>query len=568
MKGSTGFLLTSVLAFSLITACDKSVDSETSQVEVDNTVASTAHQYGSELGSIKFSVSCNETARPVMERSLALLHHMTYAGAEAEFSKAIKADPECALAYWGVAMTWVHPLWNDPPSEDRLAKGLELLNKASDLPNTTAREAGYISAALAYYDGASGRHEPESLALFRDAWEKVYRDNPDDIEAASFYALALMGAADKSDKTLADYARAGLIVEGVLTQVPDHPAGHHYVIHAYDSPNFANQALLVARNYSEVAPEVPHALHMPTHIFTRLGLWDDSIAMNERSAIAAHESTGGEYTSSQMLHAQDYLVYAHLQKTNEAGAMEVVDYTSLLQGPWDKNARGAAAYALAAMPARIALERRDWAGAAALQARQPASFPWSDDFAAFEAIAWFGRGLGAAIDGQSEVATAAVDELNRLKEILAQSSQAYWITQLDIQVNSINAWNAYSQGDNEAALSYMQRAADLENSTFKHPITPGEILPANELYGDLLLEMGQAEAALAAYQHSMDRSPGRFNSLFGAAIAAEAMGDSDAAGAYFGSIVEMAAGSEVDWPRLRTAREYLSDTGENSPGAP
>jgi tetratricopeptide (TPR) repeat protein len=568
MNSSAKAVLTSLIAFSFVTACERTVETEVSQAEVDNTGASTAYQYGSELGSTEFSVSCNETARPIMDRSLALLHHMTYTGAEAEFSKAIKADPNCALAYWGVAMSWVHPLWNDPPSEDRLVKGLELLNKAADLPNTTAREAGYISAALAYYDGASSRREPESLVLFRDAWETVYRDNPDDIEAASFYALALMGGADKSDKTLADYARAGLIVEDVLTRVPDHPAGHHYVIHAYDSPAFASQALMVARNYSEVAPEVPHALHMPTHIFTRLGFWDDSIAMNERSAIAANESTGGEFTSSQMLHAQDYLVYAHLQKTNEAGAGEVVDYASQLQGPWDKNARGAAAYALAAMPARFALERRDWAGAAALEARQPESFPWSDDYAAFEAIAWFGRGLGAAIDGQSEVARLAVDELNRLKDALVQTSQTYWVTQLDIQVNSINAWNAYSQGDNELALTYMQRAVELENSTFKHPITPGEILPANELYGDLLLELGQAEAALAAYQHSMERSPGRFNSLFGAASAADAMGDTDTAGVYFGSIVEMAAGSEVDWPRLRMAREYLSEAAENSPGAP
>jgi len=559
-------------AFALLAACDNpsntvSAPPDAGQVSAEE-AKPLAHQYGNELGTIEFPVSCKEQAIPIMERSLALLHHMTYTGAEAEFSKAIKADPDCALAYWGVAMSYIHPLWNDPPSEERLARGLGLLNKAADMAGKTEREAGYISSALAYYDGASGRPEIESLILFRDAWEQVYRNYPEDIEAAAFYSLALMGAADKTDQTLTDYAQAGLLVEEVLTKVPDHPAGHHYVIHAYDSPSFASQALTVARNYSEVAPEVPHALHMPTHIFTRLGFWDDSIAMNDRSALAAENSSGGEYTSSQMLHAQDYLVYAHLQKANEAGANEVLTMTSSLEGPWDKNARGAAAYALAAMPARYALERRDWAGAAKLEARQPESFPWSDNYAAFEAISWFGRGLGAARGGQSQVARDAMIELSRLRDELQEDGQDYWVTQLEIQLKSIEAWNAYKQGETENGLQLMQEAASLENSTFKHPITPGEILPANELLGDMLLDAGKAEAALAAYRHSMDRSPSRFNSLFGAAMAADSSGDSEAAAAYFGAIVDMTKGAEVDWPRLHTAREYLTALDESKSEGP
>ena len=565
MKQSLHFLVTLVAASVFLVACDTATDTAPAPSADAPTSREAsqplAHQYGNELGTIKFPVSCNALATPIMERSLALLHHMTYAGAEAEFSKAIKADPDCALAYWGVAMTWIHPLWNDPPSEERLASGLEYLNKAGDMANKTEREAGYIAAALAYYDGAAGRPEPESLVLFRDAWEKVYRAYPEDIEAAAFYSLALMGGADKSDQTLADSAKAGLLVEEILTKVPDHPAGHHYVIHAYDSPAFASQALTVARNYSELAPEVPHALHMPTHIFTRMGYWEDSIAMNERSADAAHESTGGEYTSSQMLHAQDYLVYAHLQKANEIGASDVEAYTAKLQGPWDKNARGAAAYALAAMPARMALERRDWATAAKLEARQPKSFPWSDSFAAFEAISWFGRGLGAARDGQWELAEAAVTEMGLLRNVLEETKQGYWVKQLDIQMKSILAWNAYVQGDNQNGLQLMREAADLENSTFKHPMTPGELLPANELLGDMLLDAGAADAALAAYRHSMDRSPARFNSLFGAAMAADSLGDATTASDYFGTIVAMTEGADVDWPRLKMAREYVSGGG-------
>lgn len=572
MKPNLTRLLVLIASCIFLSGCDNSSDIQIVQSESPAAQEMSGNPgtstFGNKLGGIEFPVSCNEIATPIMERSLALLHHMTYTGAEAEFSKAIKADPKCALAYWGVAMSWVHPLWNDPPSEERLVKGLELLNKAVDMPGKTDREAGYINAALAYYDGASTRREPESLELFRDAWEQVYRDNPDDIEAAAFYSLALMGGADKTDTTLTDYARAGLLVEEVLTKVPDHPAGHHYVIHAYDSPGFASQALMVARNYSELAPEVPHALHMPTHIFTRLGYWDDSIAMNERSAVAADASANGEFTSSQMLHAQDYLVYAHLQKGNEAEALKVMESASQLEGPWDANARGAAAYAFAAMPARIALEKRDWAAAARTQARQPESFPWSDNFAAFEAIAWFGRGFGAARDGQPEVALAAVGELRKLREVLQNSEEHYWAKQLDIQIKSIEGWNAFSQGSTESGLGLMQEAAGLENSTFKHPITPGEILPANELYGDMLLESGDAEEALAAYRVSMDRSPGRFNSLYGAAMAADTLGDTETAASYFGALVEMTKDSEVEWPRLLAAREYMANLKTDSTTGP
>lgn len=567
MKTALRTLGLSFLACVLLAACN---DSSSTGAGSSNTAQSPtnpakplAHQYGNELGVIEFPVSCNEQATPIMERSLALLHHMTYTGAEAGFSKAAKADPQCALAYWGVAMTYIHPLWNDPPSEDRLVKGLQLLNKAADIAGKTEREAGYIAATLAYYDGALERREPESLVLFRDAWEKVYDSYPDDIEAASFFSLALMGAADKADQTLTDYARAGLLVEDVLTRVPDHPAGHHYVIHAYDSPGFASQALAVARNYSEVAPEVPHALHMPTHIFTRLGYWGDSIKMNERSAVAANDSTGGEFTSSQMLHAQDYLVYAYLQEANEAAALDVLTSASQLNGPWDKNARGAAAYALAAMPARFALEKRDWAAAARLVPRQPESFPWSDKYAAFEAISWFSRGLGAARSGQAQVALDALTELKHIRDVLEQTSQAYWVTQLDIQLKSIEAWLAFGQGDNSSGLQLMHEAAELENKTFKHPITPGEILPANELLGDMLLDAGYSQQALTAYRQSMDRSPSRFNSLYGAAMAARALGDSETATAYFNDMVVMTEGAGVDWPRLKTARDYLANPGKN-----
>ena len=278
--------------------------------------------------------------------------------------------------------------------------------------------------------------------------------------------------------------------------------------------------------------------------------------MNDRSAVAAKDSTSGEFTSSQMLHAQDYLVYGYLQKADEENALKVMRGASVLDGPWDKNARGAAAYALAAMPARVALEKRDWTSAASLTPRQPETFPWSEEFAAFEAIAWFARGLGSARDGQNETAIDSVTELQQLKSGLEESGQAYWAMQLEIQIHCIQAWNTYTQGDADSGLKLMAKAAALESRTFKHPITPGELLPASELYGDMLLDAGNAEGALEAYRKSMNRSPGRFNSLYGAAMAADALGDTETAAAYFASIVEMTDGSDADWPRLIAAREH------------
>lgn len=520
--------------------------------------AAAVDDYGDRLGTIEFPVSCNAEASPLMERGLALLHHMTYAGAEAAFSKAAQADPDCALARWGIAMSYVHPLWSDPPSVERLQRGLELLREAEAITNQTARETGYIAATLAYYDGAAERLEPESLERFRDGWERVYREFPEDIEAASFYALALMATAEKSDKTLRKEAEAGQLVEQVLAKVPDHPAAHHYIIHAYDNPTFADRALEVARNYGNVAPEVPHALHMPTHIFTRLGHWDDSIDMNSRSAAAAEASAHGEYVSAHMLHAQDYLVYAHLQKAEEQQARAIVEQVMELQGPWGENARGASAYALAAMPARFALERRDWAAAATIEPRLPASFPWSPAFAQYEALSWFGRGLGAARADLQDIAAEAVSELNHLREVLQEQGQGYWAKQVEIQARSIEAWAAYAGGETELGLERMQAAAELENSTDKHPITPGEVLPANELYGDMLLEAGRAEDAIAAYRASLARSPNRFNSLYGVGEAASSLGDDATATAYYSHLAEMTAGSGADWPRLQAARAFLA----------
>jgi tetratricopeptide (TPR) repeat protein len=557
-------ILMAVFTLLYLTACgdqttepSKPLASAGTAAEAPAPAAVEAHAGTEQLGTVEFPVSCNDAAQPFMQRGLALLHHMTYTMAEADFSSAIAADADCALAYWGVAMTYIHPLWHDSPSAERLERGLELLRTAEAIANKTGREAGYIAAAIAYYDGAPGRPEAESLQHFRDGWERVYREHPEDIEAASFFALAHLATADPKDQLMVRNAEAGSIAEAVLAREPNHPAGHHYIIHAYDTPRFANRALDVARNYSEVAPNFHHALHMPTHIFTRLGLWPDSIDLNTRSTIAAKHHVGGQYSSSQALHAQDYMVYAYLQQADEQRARDVMTELAGLQAPWDKNARGAAAYALAAVPARIAMERRQWSEAAQLQPRLPASFPWSAEFSEFEAVTWFSRGIGAARSGQLDVARDAVDQLDALQQVLDQEGDAYWAEQVRGQSIAVRAWVVSAEGEPDRALSLMREASDLELSTQKHAITPGEVLPLTELLGDMLFEMNQPQAALAAYQASMDRSPNRFNSLYGAAVSAELSGDTELAGQYFGQLVKITRGSTVDWPRLTEARAWV-----------
>ncbi len=555
------YFLTGSLVLLMLAACgDKSGEPPvvTAAPPVGTASPSAAPE---QLGTVEFPVSCNDAAQPFMQRGLALLHHMTYTMAEADFSSAAAADPDCALAYWGVAMTYIHPLWHDPPTSERVERGLEMLRTAETTTNKTGREAGYIAAALAYYEGAADRPEAESLKHFRDGWESVYREHPGDVEAASFFALAHLATADPKDQLMVKNSEAGSIVEAVLAKVPDHPAAHHYIIHAYDTPRFAGRALDVAYGYSEVAPEFHHALHMPTHIFTRLGLWPDSVDLNARSTVSAKRHADGKFTSSQALHAQDYMAYAHLQQAEEQKARAVMTEFAGLQGPWDKNARGAAAYALAAVPARMALERRNWAEAAQLVPRSPETFPWSTAYSEFEAISWFARGIGAARSGQLEVARDAAEQLDALREDLVARGDAYWAEQVKGQETAVLAWIAHAEQDNEGAVNLMREASGLELSTRKHAITPGEVLPLTELLGDLLLELEQPDAALTAYQTSMARSPNRFNSLYGAAVAADLAGDTGTADRYFGQLVEMTQGATVDWPRLTEARTWVRERG-------
>lgn len=524
-------------------------------VSADASIAAESHDHGySRLGAVQFPVSCNDAARKHIDQGLALLHHMTYEDAQVSFAAASKVQPDCAMSYWGQAMTYIHPLWSDPPSEANFARGRSLVAEAKERGVKTAREDAYIAALGAYY--AVDRNGPESrnLVEWDRGWQKVHQQFPDDPEAALFFALSQIATADPGDKTFAQQAQAGALAQKILAKYPDHPGAHHYVIHGYDYPPLAERALGVARQYGDVAPDVPHALHMPSHIFTRLGLWPDSIAWNTRSAAAALVHAQPGITSNHYLHALDYLVYAYLQRAQDQKAKAVVEQMKPLKGPF--NQQIASPYSLAAAPARLALERQQWAEAVKLEPRTPEGYPW-DAAPAMEAITHFARALGAARGANDAVASISLARLEVLRDQAARNS-AYWAKQIEIQRLSALAWWRFTTGDRGAALGTMEQAAELEASTEKHPVTPGEVLPARELLGDMLLEMGHHQEALAAYTAALARSPNRLNSQYGAGHAAELSGNKPQALLFYQSLVEQTAEADTPLERIQLAKDYLA----------
>jgi tetratricopeptide (TPR) repeat protein len=510
--------------------------------------------YGDQLGTVRFPMSCSDSAKPQVERGVALLHHMTYNGARAAFAAATQTDSDCAMGYWGQAMTYIHPLWSDAPGKEDFETGQGLVGKAKTRGPKTDRENAYIAAVGAYYEQGRNKDETANLQSFEAGWEKVHRRFPDDVEAACFYALAHMANATPADKTYTKQKKAGAIAEKVLAQVPDHPGAHHYVIHAYDYPPLAPKALIVARSYGQIAPDIPHALHMPTHIFTRVGLWQESIIMNKRSATAALKHPAGSEVSLHYPHALDYLVYAYLQQADDHKARLVMEEILIPDDSFQTHI--AASYSFTAIPARFALERQQWSEAAVLEPRLPNNYP-IENFPAMEAIIYFARALGAARSGNVKMANQALEKLTALHK-KAEKTSAYWAKQIEIQRLSVTAWIVYQEGRKNEALNIMQKAAELESSTEKHPVTPGEILPARELFADMLLDMGRYREAQTEYETALKRSPNRFNSLYGAGLAAELGNNKSRAVLYYKKIVEITETVKTDREQLKHAKLYLS----------
>ena len=521
-----------------------------------------SHDHGEQLGKVDFPVSCNAAAGTAFERGVALLHSFQYDDAEKAFADAATADPACAMAHWGTAMSLDHPVWaaanpSAAPSPAELKRGAEAVEKARAAGPKTDREKDYVAAVAAFYTGADTLDHRARAMAFEKAMGEVAAKHPDDKEAAIFHAVALLGTATPGDKTYATEKKAAAILNAILPQAPTHPGVAHYLIHSFDYPALAELALPAARSYAKIAPSSPHALHMPSHIFTRLALWSESIESNLASRATARERMKRLHpgaTSFEELHAQDYLAYAYLQGGQDAKAKAVLDEVNAA-ATFDQQ-QFAAAYALTAVPARYALERRQWAEAAALTVR-PADFPWAK-FSYAEALVWFARGVGGARGGDLAVAREAVDKLAAIQKGLAEGKSAYWATQVDIQRQAAAGWLAHAEKKDDEAVGLLRSAADLEDSTEKHPVTPGSVVPAREMLADLLLELKRPADSLREYEASLKVAPGRFNGVFGAARAAEMSGDRDKARTLYARLVELGKAADPPRAELKAARSFLA----------
>jgi hypothetical protein len=507
------------------------------------------------IGQVDFPISCSPEARDRFERAIMMLHHMMYAQSEKEFRSLIAGDPDCAMAHWGVAMTLFHPLWPGEPTEAELQQGLNAVEKAESLQPPTDREQAYITAAGSYYRDWRNKSHPERIASWKTVQNIVYQNNGDDTDAAAFYALALLATAPKADKSYTHQKEAGEILEDLYSREPEHPGVVHYLIHAYDNPVLAGRAVDAARAYDKIAPDVPHALHMPTHIFTRLGIWTDSIDWNTRSANAALNYPVNGAISHHYLHALDYLIYAYLQGAEDARAKDVLDQ---MNGKDNYQKTFVTGYALAALPARYTLERRQWRDAAELEVPARDSFPW-DNFREVEAIIHYARGLGAARSGNTAGAQEALTVLDAIHANLVKAGQQYWSVIIDAQRKTVAAWLDFLEDRKDSAVQLMEEAARLEGSVDKNPVTPGSVLPARELLGEMLLLSGKPEKAIMAFETSLETAPNRFNSLYGVGSAAERMGNMEIAESYYKALMQISARADGNRPEIEQTRLFLTN---------
>ena len=498
-----------------------------------------------QLGKVSFPTSCDPKVQAQFERGVAMLHSFWYSAGEKTFREVVEQDPSCAIARWGFASILMsNALAGQGVAPKRIPLAQEAIEQARKIGAKTQRERDYIEAVAAYYEDAANRPERERQIARAKAYEALAARYPDDDEAQIFYALYLAGTQSQADQTYAAYLKAAGILEKQFIKHPDHPGVAHYLIHSYDAPPIAQQGVPAARRYAEIAPSAPHALHMPSHIFTRVGAWADSAATNQRSKTAA--LAGNE--PQEALHASDYMVYAYLQMARDTDAKKVIEEAQAVAGL--NPAIHTGFYALAAMPARYAVERGDWSEAKKLQVSD-AKFPYS------EALTHFARALGAARSGDPAAAEIEVQQLASLGEKLKAAKNSYWATEVEVNRLGAAAWTALAQGKNDEALKLMRAAADTEDKNEKHIVTPGRIVPARELLGDMLLELKQPALALKEYEASQKREPDRYRGLYGAAQAAAQSGDVAKAKHYYARLVEIAGGGDPR-PELSRARTYLA----------
>jgi len=519
------------------------------------------HEMGEQVGQVNFKVSCSPKVQSQFNRAVAWLHSFEYEEAEKEFELIAVADPQCGMAYWGVAMSNYHPLWT-PPTPDELKKGVTAVEKANAAGAKTERERAFIASITLFFKDADKVDHSTRATAYYESMKKLYERDPSDDETAVFYSLSLISVGMMAnDKTYAKEKEAAQILNRVLKREPQHPGVTHYLIHSYDYPALAELALPAARSYAKIAPASAHAQHMPSHIFTRLGLWQEAIKSNldaraSAKAFAARHKMPGAW--DEQLHAMDYLAYAYLQGAQDKEAWGVFQELNKIRRVDPPSFK--VAYAFAAIPARYALERRQWAEAAklSLQPGTVTNLSW-DNFRWAEAYLHLARAVGAARTGDKTLARAEVDELKAIQQQLGEIKSGYdWARQVEIQSKIAEAWLSFAQGNSEAALSEMKAAADADDATEKHPVTPGSILPAREQLGELLLELKKPVEALHEFEVSLRVAPNRFNGLYGAARAARLASDEKTARLYFSKLVELCRHADAARPELEEAKEFVA----------
>jgi len=508
------------------------------------------------FGEISFSSSCSDDTQEPFDLALSLLHSFEYAEAEKAFVKVIDKDPDCVMAYWGVTMSIFHSLWMQSDL-GYLGKGSALLKIASTIPQSE-REEAYLDAIGIFYKDWDSVDKQTRKLWYEQKMALLSEKYKDDKEAAVFYALALTASADPNDKQYIKQRKSGQILESLFVDQPNHPGIAHYIIHTYDSPELASLALPTARKYADIAPASAHAQHMPSHIFTRLGLWEESINTNLNSissALCYSTTIDPDAHWAQELHAMDYLVYAYLQQGNNEKAIEQYEYLQTFKKTFPSD-HFAIAYASAAIPSRIALENKNWNQAASL--RLPThNFAW-EKFSWDKAILHFARGMGSIRLGDIESSEKELVILKDLQQQLIDLNDDYKSNQVHIQIKIVQGWISFEKGQNDQAVALLEEAAIMEEGTSKHAVTPGEVLPARELQGDLYLAMSKPKKALEAYLKDMNRHPNRFNGLYGAATAAKNLGDSEKAAEYFSQLLKLGENYGSERPEIIEAKEFIA----------
>ena len=513
------------------------------------------HPEGGDLvgtAGVSFQTSCAPALRQDFNRAVALLHSFWFAQAISAFNGVLEKDPSCAIAHWGIALSrWGNPFAGLKPPQ-QVSLGQAAIQNAQKTGSPTPRERAYINAAAALFTDGDPATQRARTVAYEQGMAQLVKQYPADMEARIFYALAIDQTALTTDKTYSQQLKAAAILEPLFKEHPKHPGLAHYIIHAYDHPPLAAKALPAARTYASLAPSVPHALHMPSHTFTRVGLWKESIETNRRSAEAARK----EKATPEELHAMDYQAYAYLQIAQDAAARRVVDEAAAAAGRLDANSTSVAApgvagvYAAAAIPARYALERNAWADAAALQVRK-STFPHTD------AITHFARALGAARSGNPKAAAADIEQLAALGDALKKMQDAYWAEQVDIQRQIASAWVTFAEGDRARGIEQLRAAAQAEDATDKSAVSPGPLAPARELLGYMLLEANRPVEALVEFEATTKKEPNRFRGLYGVARAAEAAGQRAKAMTFYKQLLQVASEPDANRPELQHARSFV-----------